>query len=101
MQEHIDYITPGIKLISEGYGKKRAPIPRRSSESEAGEIESDIAHIEQGSSVEATEEVGPCTYEVTPSCVRGKSACYDRPQFMRRSVATLTCLLTGERYRSL
>jgi hypothetical protein len=76
LRDHIDYITPGIKLVSEGYsnGAMQQAKRRRELRDEA-QFESDIAHIEHidnSKSVDAVAPVGLCSYEVTPQCVRGK-----------------------------
>ncbi|KAK3321723.1 Pro-kumamolisin, activation domain-containing protein [Apodospora peruviana] len=88
--EHIDYITPGIRLISagnlNGAGLNRKKVRRRNKRRQQPEtrhqnshsnkrqqLESDIAH----SQIEEYDEkwfkiMGPCTYEVTPDCVRNQ-----------------------------
>ncbi|KAK0625070.1 Pro-kumamolisin, activation domain-containing protein [Bombardia bombarda] len=82
---HIDYITPGIKLIStDFYGKKlikRKNRRRQESNSQQEpanmkakrEVESDIAHIDIEEPYEDEKWfkiTGTCSYEVTTECIR-------------------------------
>ena len=80
MARHVDYITPGIKLMSGGFhgetpNTKRRKLhgPRKDYEPKPKrQVESDIAHMEMEYSERWFKITGPCTYEATPDCVRSE-----------------------------
>ncbi|KAK3377331.1 peptidase S8/S53 domain-containing protein [Lasiosphaeria ovina] len=81
--EHVDYITPGTKLVSAGYGaqatermrrrrrtRQRRAVRRR--KPKKPRAESDIAHVECIDEEREFKILGSCGYDVTPTCVRNQ-----------------------------
>jgi tripeptidyl-peptidase-1 len=75
VQDHIDYITPGIKLLNAGYTQKQTASPRKRSKRQTWEPDHIHVVTPDENSVEEWAELlspGPCTTSVTTRCVRAQ-----------------------------
>jgi tripeptidyl-peptidase-1 len=74
IQHHIDYITPGIKLLSAGYDERQMEMARRRRRRKRQSYENDIAHIEtdDADDIAMLRNPGACSSSVTPSCIRAQ-----------------------------
>ncbi|KAH8901971.1 hypothetical protein BR93DRAFT_973059 [Coniochaeta sp. PMI_546] len=73
IRHHIDYITPGIKLMNAGYDDKRMELARRRRRKRQN-YEYDIAHVEtdDADDIAMLRNPGSCTASTTPACVRAQ-----------------------------
>jgi tripeptidyl-peptidase-1 len=73
VQEHIDYITPGIKLLSAGYDPTREAFSRRRRRKRQT-YTNDIAHVEtdDADDIALLRNPGSCAASTTPHCVRAQ-----------------------------
>ncbi|RKU41457.1 hypothetical protein DL546_002597 [Coniochaeta pulveracea] len=76
VQAHIDYITPGIRLLSAGYKDKQMTSIRR--QAVKRQFEPDHIHVTVSPDSNTAEEwaellhPGPCTSDITPTCIRNQ-----------------------------
>jgi len=66
VKQHIDYITPGIQLMSIGL-QEAVTRKRRKEQSRKRQVEPDMAYMKPGSFVQ-----GGCDRTVTPHCIKSK-----------------------------
>ncbi|KAK3937810.1 peptidase S8/S53 domain-containing protein [Diplogelasinospora grovesii] len=81
---HVDYITPGIRLLSAGYSehslrrmrRRSLPVPTVSRHHDRKGMEADHIHKVHIAATPPNQydapyvKTGPCSYEVTPDCVQ-------------------------------
>ncbi|KAB5582238.1 peptidase S8/S53 domain-containing protein [Coniochaeta sp. 2T2.1] len=77
VQQHIDYITPGIKLLAAGYDETRMELARRRRRRRSDKrqnYEYDIAHIEtdDADDIALLRNPGSCAASTTPACVKAQ-----------------------------
>jgi tripeptidyl-peptidase-1 len=76
IQQHIDYITPGIKLLSAGYDSSRVDLSRRRRrrKRQNRNHDYDIAYVEtdDADDIAMLRNPGSCTTSTTPACVRAQ-----------------------------
>jgi tripeptidyl-peptidase-1 len=73
VQEHIDYVLPGIRLIADGFHRSNTRLSRRNAKAQSHQApQSDIAYAqyEADDVVTGYEVAGNCDTEVTMDCIR-------------------------------
>lgn len=75
VRSHIDYITPGIKLLNVSRsGHKPAKKSRRGRRppQQKRQFEYDIANVNYDVVDDLLTSIGSCSSDITPTCIRGK-----------------------------